>query len=96
MIKYNFNKTKGFNLKAEIMSFLKAVKNASKLEKDFKDLKESYKTLSCDVGKINLKIESIFDRISNVETQLQLITEPKEDWDRGFVVGEVEADKECE
>ena len=96
MKKYNFNKTKAFNLKAEIMSFLKVVKNISKLEKDCKDLEKSYKTLSCDVEKINLKIESIFDRISNVETQLQLITERKEDWDRGFVVGEVEADKECE
>ena len=61
MIKYNFNKTKAFNLKAEIMSFLKAGKN-----------------------------------VSDVETQLQPITEPKEEWDRGFVVGEVEADKECE
>ena len=94
MIKHNFNKTKTFNLKAEIMSFLKVVKNISKLEKDCKELKKSYKTLSCDVEKINLKIESIFDRISIVETQLQPITEPKEDWDRGFVVGEVEADKE--
>ena len=28
------------------------------------------------------------------EKQLQQITESKEDWDRGFVVGEVEADKE--
>lgn len=96
MIKYKFNKTKAFNLKAEIMSFLKAVKNVSELEKDCKDLEKSYNTLSNDVEKINLKIESIFDRISNVETQLQPITEPKEDWDRGFVVGEVEADKECE
>ena len=96
MIKYNFNKTKAFNLKAEIMSFLKVVKNVSKIEKDYEELKESYNSLSCDVEKINLKIESIFDRISNVETQLQPITEPKEDWDRGFVVGEVEADKECE
>ena len=33
MIKHNFNKTKTFNLKAEIMSFLKVVKNISKLEK---------------------------------------------------------------
>ena len=96
MIKYNFNKTKAFNLKAEIMSFLKVVKNVSKIEKDYEELKESYNSLSCDVEKINLKIESIFDRISNVETQLQQITEPKEEWDRGFVVGEVEADKECE
>ena len=96
MIKYNFNKTKASNLRAEIMSFLKVVNNISKLEKDCKELKESYNSLSCDVEKINLKIESIFDRISNVETQLQQITEPKEEWDRGFVVGEVEADKECE
>ena len=95
MIKHNFNKTKTFNLKAEIMSFLKVVKNVYELEKYCKDLEKSYNTLSNDVEKINLKIESIFDRISNVETQLQQITEPKEEWDRGFVVGEVEADKEC-
>ena len=81
MIKYNFNKTKAFKLKAEIMSFLKVVKNVSKLEKDCKELKESYNSLSCEVEKINLKLESFSNRISNVETQLQPITEPKEEWD---------------
>ena len=95
MIKHNFNKTKAFNLKAEIMSFLKVVKNVSELEKYCKDLEKSYNTLSNDVEKINLTLESFSNRISNVETQIQQITEPKEDWDRGFVVGEVEADKEC-
>ena len=77
------------------MSFLKAVKNVSELEKYCKDLEKSYNTLSNDVEKINLTLESFSNRISNVETQIQQITEPKEDWDRGFVVGEVEADKEC-
>ena len=94
MSKYNFNKTKAFNLKAEIMSFLKVVKNVSQLEKYCKDLETSYNTLSYEVEKINSNLESFSKRISNVETQLQQITEPKEDWDRGFVVGEVEADKE--
>ena len=92
MSKYVF----GLNNMSKLRDFAKAVNNISKLEKDCKELKESYNSLSCDVEKINLKIESIFDRISNVETQLQQITEPKEEWDRGFVVGEVEADKECE
>ena len=96
MIKYNFNKTKAFNLKAWIMSFLKVAKNVSELEKYCKDLEKAYNTLSNAVEKINLKLESFSNRISNVETQLQQITESKEDWDRGFVVGEVEADKECE
>ena len=95
MIKYNFNKTKAFNLKAEIMSFLKVVKNVSELEKYCKDLEKSYNSLSCEVEKINLKLESFSNRISNIEKQLQQITEPKEEWDRGFLVGEVEADKEC-
>ena len=94
MIKYNFNKTKAFNLRAEIMSFLKVVKNVYELEKDCKELKESYNTLSYEVEKINSNLESFSKRISNVETQLQQITESKEEWDRGFVVGEVEADKE--
>lgn len=92
MSKYVF----GLNNMSKLRDFVKAVNNIYKLEKDCKELKESYNSLSCEVEKINLKIESIFDRISNVETQLQPITEPKEDWDRGFVVGEVEADKECE
>ena len=91
-----FNKTKALNFKAGIMSFLKVVNNVSKIEKHCKDFEKSYNTLSNDVEKINSNLESFSNRISNIEKQLQQITEPKEEWDRGFVVGEVEADKECE
>ena len=42
-------------------------------------------------------VERLSNRISNLENQLPLLYIPtEEEWDRGFVVGEVEADKECE
>ena len=68
----------------------------------FQALNSTNETLSKNVeaNRVNIEklkkdVERLSNRISNLENQLPLLYIPtEEDWDRGFVVGEVEADKE--
>lgn len=86
------------NLEEKMMLFF------DKTRETFKALSSMNETLSKNVetNKVNIEklkkdVERLSNRISNLENQLPLLYIPtEEEWDRGFVVGEVESDKECE
>lgn len=60
-------------------------------------LSKNVETNKVNIEKLKKDVERLSNRISNLENQLPLLYIPtEEEWDRGFVVGEVEADKECE
>ena len=58
-------------------------------------LSKNVETNKVNIEKLKKDVERLSNRISNLENQLPLLYIPtEEEWDRGFVVGEVEADKE--